>query len=126
VTNPLGLPFTSGGEAGLFLATPTSPSLTAEEGRRLGTATGVIAPAWRATDDPGGATLLILARSDQGNKPLVVRGIDPVEGTVRNLGVELPAAVGGAGVVTARWDLAHGRLLVLARRDDRANAGQLD
>jgi len=126
VTNPLGLPFTSGGEAGLFLATPTGPALTAEEGRRLGTATGVIAPAWRATDDPGGATLLILARSDQGNKPLIVRGVDPVESTFRNLGVELPAAVGGAGVVTARWDLAHGRLLVLARRDDGSNAGQLD
>jgi hypothetical protein len=126
VTNPLGLPITSGGEAGLFLATPTGPALTAEEGRRLGTATGVIAPAWQTTDGPDGARLLILARSDQGNKPLVLRGIDPVDGTVRNLGVELSAAVGGSGVVAGRWDLAHRRLLVLARRDDGSNAGQLD
>ncbi len=126
VTNSLGLPFTSGGEAGLFLATPSGPALTAEEGRRLGTSTGVIAPTWQTTEGPDGARLLVLARSDQGNKPLVVRDIDPVDGSVRNLGVELSAPVGGSGVVAGRWDLAHGRLLVLARRDDGSNAGLLD
>src|SRR5207244_8676926 len=48
ITNPLGLPMSSGGEPGLFLATPAGPALTAEEGKRLGTATGLIAQAWRA------------------------------------------------------------------------------
>jgi hypothetical protein len=90
VSNPLGLPGTSGGDPGLFLATPDGPALTAEEGRRLGSGTGLIAPAWQTTADGPGFGLLALARSAQGSKPLVVRGIDPVDGTVHNLGIELP------------------------------------
>jgi hypothetical protein len=54
-----------------------------------------------------------------------MRGIDAVSGTPRNLDVVLPAAVGGSGVVAARWDLAHRRLLVLARHDN-SSSGLLD
>jgi len=125
VTNPLGLPGTSGGEPGLFLATPTGPALTAEEGRRLGTTTGLMAPAWRATTDEGVLSLIALARSEQGNKPLVLRGVDAVDGKVQDLGIELPAGVGGSGAFGVRWDLPQGRLLILSHRDGM-NIGVLD
>jgi hypothetical protein len=125
ITNPLGLPTTSGGEPGLFAATPAGPALTAEEGQRLGSPTGLIAPAWSSPDEMAGPSLLALARSDKGNKPLVIRGVDPISGTPQNLDIALPATVGGPGVVTARWDLAHGRLLVLARHNT-SSSGLLD
>jgi hypothetical protein len=67
----------------------------------------------------------VLARSPQANKPLMLRGVDPTSGVVRNLDVVLPPEVGGAGVVAARWDLAHGLLLVVARHDN-SNSGPLD
>src|ERR1700730_2260446 len=107
----------SGGEPGLFLATPAGPALTAEEGRRLGTATGLVAPAWRAMADQDGPALLGLVRSEPADTPLIRRGADPVDGTGQSRGIELPAAVGGSGAVAARWDLAHGRLLILAPPD---------
>jgi hypothetical protein len=125
VSNPLGLPTTSGGDPGLFVTTPTGPSLTAEEGRRLGAATGLISPAWPASDSDSGGELFALARSSQGDKPLTVRGVEPMSGAVRNMDVVLPPNVGGSGAVAARWDLAHGRLLVMARRDN-SNSGLLD
>ncbi len=55
----------------------------------------------------------------------MVRGVDPANGTVRNLDVVLPAMVGGSGAATARWDLPHGQLLVLAPHDS-SNSGLLD
>jgi hypothetical protein len=124
VSNPLGLPTTSGGDPGLFVATQKGPSLTAEGGRRLGPATGLIAPAWPASNSDPSGELFALARSSQG-MPLTVRGVDPISGAVRNLDVALPPTVGGTGAVVARWDLAHGRLLVLARHDN-SNSGLLD
>ena len=117
VSNPLGLPASSGGDPGLFLATPAGPALSAEEGRRLGIASGLFAPAWRATADRDGPGLLALSRSEQGTKSLVVRGIDSVDGAAQNLGIELPLTVGGSGAVAARWDLAHGRVLIVAHPD---------
>lgn len=125
VSNPLGLPTTSGGEPGLFVATPGRATITAEEGQRLGSTTGLIAPAWLAESYQDGSGLLALARPDQGNRPLVVRGIDPVAGVARDLGVTLPPNVAQSGAVAARWDLAHGRLLLLARRDN-SNPASLD
>jgi len=75
-------------------------------------------------DGQDGPALVGLARSEQGTKPLIVRGVDPVDGTAQSLGIELPSAVGGSGAVAARWDLAHGRLLILAPPDG-ATAGVL-
>jgi len=97
------------------MATPAGHALSAEEGQRLGSATGPIAPAWASRDELNGAVLIALAHSDKGNTPLVIRGIDPVSGTPQNLDIVLPATVGGSGTLAVRWDLAHGRLLVLAR-----------
>ena len=125
ISNPLGLPTTSGGDPGLFVATPAGPALTAEEGARLGTGTGLLAPAWLYGDGMNGATLIALAHSEKESRPLVMRGIDPISGSTRDLDVTLPTMVGGTGPVAARWDLAHGRALVLARHD-KSNSSQLD
>lgn len=125
VSNPLGLPTTSGGEPGLFVAAPAATALIAEEGQRLGSATDLIAPEWLSSDGILGTSLIALARSNQGSRPLVLRGIDPVDGIAKDVDVVLPAAVGGSGAVAARWDLGHGRLLVLAHRDN-SNSGLLD
>lgn len=125
VSNPLGLPTTSGGDPGLFTASPGGQGLSAEEGQRLGAVSGLLAPAWTSADEFDGATLIALARSDKGNRPLVLRGIDAVTGVPQNLDISLPAGIGGSGAVAARWDLAHGRLLVLARHDN-SRSGLLD
>jgi hypothetical protein len=121
VSNPLGLPTTSGGDPGLFAAIPAGPALTAEEGQRLGSATGLFAPAWLATGDVA-ERLIALARSDKGSKPLVIQGVDAVSGAIQNLGITLPTGAGGSAAVGARWDVRHGRLLLLARRGN-ANPG---
>jgi hypothetical protein len=115
VSNPLGLPTTSGGDSGLFAAIPAGPALTAEEGQRLGSATGLFATAWLDTGDTA-ERLIALARSDKGSKPLVIQGVDAASGAIQNLGITLPTGVGGSAAVAARWDVRHGRLLLLARR----------
>jgi hypothetical protein len=125
VSNPLGLPNSSGGDPDLFLATPAGPALSAEEGRRLGRATGLIAPVWRGTADQGESGLLALSRSEQGSKPLIVRSIDIGDGTARDFGIELPPTVSSSGAVAARWDLPHGRLLIVAHPYG-ASAGVLE
>jgi hypothetical protein len=117
VSNPLGLPTTSGGDSGLFLATPTGPGLTAEEGQRVGSATGLMTPAWLSGEQTGGTGVLALSRSTQGSRPLIVRGIDPMSGALTNLDVVLPPTVGRSGGVAAKWDPAHGRALLLTRHD---------
>jgi hypothetical protein len=117
VSNPLGLPTTSGGDPGLFLTTPAGPALTAEEGQRFGSATGLFGPTWVASDETVGSRLLALGHSDKGGKPLVIRALDAVSGAPQNFDITLPNSVGGSAAVAARWDLRHGRLLVLARRN---------
>jgi hypothetical protein len=122
VTNPLGLPTTTGGETGLFVAAPAGQALTAEEGRRLGAGSGLSAPAWASVDQVDGGNLLALAPSNKGSRPLVIRGIDSSSGALHNLDVTLPSGVGGSGPVAGRWDLGHGRLLVLARHDNTGSS----
>jgi hypothetical protein len=116
VSNPLGLPTTSGGDPGLFAVMSAGPALTAEEGQRLGSATGLFAPTWLDTGDGGAKRLIALGRSDKGSKPLVIQGVDAVSGATENLGIALPTGVGGSAAVAARWDVRHGRLLLLARQ----------
>lgn len=118
VTNPLGLPTSSGGAPGLFWAIPAAPALTAEEGQRFGSATGLFGVAWIATDDVGGQRLIALARSNNGAKPLVIEALVAAEGTPQNLGIMLAPGVGGSAAAAARWDVRHGRLLLVAPRAD--------
>jgi hypothetical protein len=102
---------------GLFLVAPDGPALAPEQQRRVGSATGLYAPVWRATE-PGVAppAVLSLARADGGEKALAIRAVDPTTGRVQDLGVQLPADVApGASAVGARWDEARGRLIVVAR-----------
>jgi hypothetical protein len=115
ISNPLGLPTTSGGDPGLFAAMPAGPALTAEEGKRLGSATALFAPTWVDTGDAA-ERLIALERSDKASRPLVVQGVDAVSGMIQDLGIALPTGVGGPAAVAARWDVHHGRLLLLARR----------
>jgi len=42
--------------------------------------------------------------------------VDAVSGATENLGIALPIGVGGSAAVAARWDVRHGRLLLLARQ----------
>ncbi len=118
VSNPLGLPTSSGGAPGLFWAIPAAPALTAEEGQRFGSATGLFGAAWIPTDDVGGQNLIALTRSNNGAKPLVIEAIDAAEGTPQNLGIMLAPGVGGSAAAAARWDVLHGRLLLVAPRAD--------
>jgi hypothetical protein len=125
MSNALGLPTTTGGDSALFVATPIGSGLSAEEGTRLGAVTGLLTPAWPTGYGIGGANLIAVARSPKGNRPLVLQGVDPISGTPRNLDIALPTMVGSGGPVAARWDLAHGRVLVLAHHDN-SSANQLD
>ena len=105
----------------MFAAMPAGPALTAEEGQRLGSATGLFAPAWLGTGDAD-QRLIAIARSDKGSRPLVIQAVDAARGATENLGIALPAGVGGNGAVAGRWDVRHGQILLLARRGD-ANPG---
>jgi len=125
VSNALGLPITTGGDSALFVATPMGSGLSAEEGTRLGSGTGLLAPAWPTAYGIGGANLIAVARSSKGNRPLIIEGVDRADGAPRSLDIALPTTVGGTGPVAARWDLAHGRVLVLARHDNSSST-QLD
>jgi hypothetical protein len=113
---------TSGGEPGLFIATPGGSGLTAEEGQRLGSMTGMLAFGWLGATESREASLLALGRSNQSSKPLVVRDLDPATGAPRTMMVALPSGVGGSGQAAARWDGAHGRLLVMARHDNSSSS----
>jgi hypothetical protein len=76
-------------------------------------------------DEVDAGNLVALARSNKGSRPLVLRGVDSSNGALHNLDVTFPAGVGGSGPVAARWNLGHGRLLVLARHDS-TGSGLLD
>jgi PPE-repeat protein len=109
---------------GLFLANPDAPAMASDEPRRLGTATGVLALVWRQTA-PGsaGMPLLGFVRSDQDGKPLAGRVIDPASGRLQDIGLRLPADVApGKTPVAARWDVAHGRALIVSRPSETGQA----
>jgi len=102
---------------GLFVANLEASGLDSVQPRRLGPATGTLGPAWRSQN-----TLLGFARQDDGT--LALRSIDPTAGEARDLGVRLPASVAqGAIGLSARWDLRHGRALLLARASTSGTRG---
>jgi hypothetical protein len=77
---------------------------------------------WLANDEADSSRLLALGRSDKGTRPIVLRSLDAVSGAPQILDVTLPNGVGGSAAVAARWDVRHGRLLLLARRDNSSAA----
>lgn len=126
--SPLGLlglgPALSATPGGVFVSTVSSPSLATGDAPRLGSATGMVGVAWRSTTSGvEGAPLLGIARD--ANKPLALHAIDPISGRVQDLGVQLaPEVAAGASGVAVRWDVPHGRALVLARSANRASGAE--
>ena len=98
---------TSAPASGLFVVDLNASGVQATQPRRLGKLTGVVAPVWRQD-----GTLLSFVRQNDG--ALALRAIDS-SGAVDEPGAPLPAgAIQGAGLA-ARWDTAHGRVLLLSR-----------
>ena len=83
--------------------------------RRVGSTTGVVGPVWRSDD-------VLLGFARQGDCTLGVRAIDPTTAGVRDTGVRLPAGTGRGSGLAARWDEAHG-YVVLTSRPTRATVG---
>jgi PEGA domain len=111
----LGVP-SSDTTTGLFLTAPALRALTADDQRRVGSATGLLGPVWRAAGTgPDGDPVLAFARADDNGGPLVLRAVDLDRGRVRDSGVRLPTDVAPGSVLGARWDAAHGRALLFAR-----------
>jgi hypothetical protein len=76
--------------------------------RRIGTATGMAAPVWR--DD---STIYAFSRRDDGS--LALGSVDVSIGAVHDTGAVIPSdTVQGTGL-SARWDIEHGRALLLTR-----------
>ena len=107
---------------GLFVVNPSRPGVAGET-LRLGNATGLLGVAWRSrADGTDGAPLVGLSRVAGG--ALTLQAIDSVSGRVRDLGVQFPVEVApNVSVIGVRWDLAHARVLVLARPADHGSAG---
>jgi hypothetical protein len=101
----------------LFVRAPSAASLAAGDAPRLGTATGILGPAWRS---PGsGIEGAPLVGFERAGGALALHAIDPDTGRVLDLGVRLPSEVAPGGApIGVRWDLAHARALVMARSAD--------
>jgi hypothetical protein len=93
--------------SGLFVSDLDAASVQASQPQRLGKLTGVVAPVWRQD-----GTLLSFIRQNDG--ALALRTIIPGSAT-DDPGTPLPiGAIQGTGLA-ARWDTAHGRVLLLSR-----------
>jgi len=114
--NLLGLTSTpSSTPGGLFVTMPGSATFGLGDAPRLGSATGVIGPAWRSLGSTAQNAALI-GFAQNAAHALALRAFDPVTGSVQDLGVQLPAEVAaGSRAVGVRWDPLHARALVLAR-----------
>jgi hypothetical protein len=91
--------------SGLFVL-DVSDSGAMSEPRRVGTVTGIAAPVWR-----GDATLYGFSRRDDGS--LSLRSVDVASGTVHDTGAVIPAGTVQGSGLSARWDIGHGRALLL-------------
>jgi hypothetical protein len=94
--------------SGLFVVDMYATGSGDGQPHRIGTQTGTAAPAWRDA-----STLLGFGRHDDGS--LLLRSIDVASGVTHDTGAEFPpGAAQGAGL-GARWDVAHGRALLVTR-----------
>lgn len=110
---------------GLFVRTPSTATLAAGDTPRLGSATGILGPAWRSpASGTDGAPLVGLARASGS---LALQAIDPDTGRVQDLGARLPSDVAPASSpVGVRWDVVHARVLVMVRSADHPLAAGTD
>ena len=102
--------------SGLFIADVDASGLMDAQPRRLGSVLNTIGPLWRSQ-----TSLFGFVRESDGT--LGLRSVDPTSGTVRDLGVSLPATVAQGAGVAARWDARHGRALLLTRSPNATAAG---
>jgi hypothetical protein len=104
--------------SGLFVVDLDASGIKAGQPRRFGTLTGVAGPVWRQD-----GTLLSFARDNDGT--LALQSIDAA-GAAHAPGAPLPeAAVQGSGLA-ARWDIEHGRALLLSgSTTTSSNAGSV-
>ena len=70
--------------------------------------TGIAAPVW-----PDESTILGFSRRDDGS--LSLRTADISTGSVRDTGAHIPPGTAQGSRLAARWDVEHGRALLLAR-----------
>jgi PEGA domain len=94
--------------SGLFIVDMDSTAPSAGQPRRIGTMTGTAAPVWRDA-----ATLLGFGRRDDGS--LLLRSIDVASGVAHDTGAEFPPGTAQGTGLGARWDVAHGRALLVTR-----------
>jgi hypothetical protein len=94
--------------SGLFVVDIDSTAPGAGQPRRVGTITGTAAPVWRDA-----STLLSFGRRDDGS--LLLRSIDPSSGVAHDTGAEFPPGTAQGTGLGARWDVAHGRALLVTR-----------
>jgi hypothetical protein len=94
--------------SGLFVVDMDSAEPGAAQPRRVGTITGTAAPVWRDA-----STLLGFARHDDGS--LLLRSIDMSSGVAHDTGAEFPPGTAHGTGLGARWDVVHGRALLVTR-----------
>ena len=102
--------------SGLFMANLAASGLEDAQPRRLGTSVNAFGPAWRSE-----RTLLGFARQNDGT--LALWSIEPTSGAVHDLGVRLPAGAAQSAGLSARWDMRHGRALLLSHPPNSGTGG---
>jgi hypothetical protein len=100
---------------GLFAADLRGSALPDAQPHRLGTAINNFGLVWRYQ-----SMLYGFAREDDGT--LALHSVDPTSGAVRDLGARLPAGTAqGTTGLAARWDIRHGKALLLAHAPGAAS-----
>jgi hypothetical protein len=94
--------------SGLFVVDLDSAAPGFGQPHRIGTQTGTAAPVWRDA-----STLLGFARRNDGS--LLLRSMDVSSGVAHDTGAEFPPGTAQGAGLGARWDVAHGRALLVTR-----------
>jgi hypothetical protein len=94
--------------SGLFVVDLGDRSLAASQPRRIGTVTGLATPVWR-----NDSTIYGFSSKDDGS--LSLRSVDVASGSVHDTGATIPAGTIHGTALGARWDVDHGRAVLLRR-----------
>jgi hypothetical protein len=103
--------------SGLFVL-DLNPAGSATQPRRIGSLTNLAAPVWR--DE---STIYGFARQDDGS--LSLQAVDIANGTMRDTGARIPPSIVQGGGLAARWDVEHGRALLLTRPNAGASSASV-